>query len=66
MRACIYVKYMYKCVNICSGLKGTVLNMLPTVIKGIVYPKIKFLPLFTHSHVVPNLYQFLSCVEHKT
>ncbi len=33
-----------------AGLKGTVLNMLLNVIKGIV------LSLFTHSHVVPNLY----------
>ncbi len=39
-----------------AGLKGTVLNMLPTVIKGIVHPKILFLSLFTHSHVVPNLF----------
>ncbi len=39
-----------------AGLKGTVLNMLPTVIKGIVHPKMLFLSLFTHSHVVPNLY----------
>ncbi len=43
-----------------AGLKGTELNMLPTVIKGIVHPNISFLSLFTHSHVVPNLYSFLS------
>ncbi len=48
-----------------AGLKGTVLNMQPTVIKGIVHPKIEFLSLFTHSHVVPNLYSFLFCAEHK-
>ncbi len=48
-----------------SDLKGTVLNMLSTVIKGIVHPTITFLSLFTHSHVVPNLYYFLSCAEHK-
>ncbi len=36
--------------------KGTELNMLPTVIKGMVHPKIVFLSLFTHSHVVPYLY----------
>ncbi len=36
-------------------LKGTVLNMLPIVIKGIVHPKIKILSLFTHRHVVPNM-----------
>ena len=41
-----------------AGLKGTVLNMLPTVMKGIVHPKISFLSLFIHSHVVPNL-QFI-------
>ncbi len=47
-----------------TDLKGTELNMLPTVIKGIVHPKM-FMSLFTHSHVVPNLYSFLSCAEHK-
>ncbi len=37
-------------------LKGTVglLYMLPTVIKGIVHPKMLFLSLFTHSYVVPE------------
>ncbi len=39
-----------------ASLKGTELNMLPTVIKEIVDPKIVFLSLFTHSHIVPNLY----------
>ncbi len=38
-----------------AGLKGTVI-ILPTVIKGIVHPNILFLSLFTHSHVVPNLF----------
>ncbi len=47
-----------------AGLKGTV-NILPIVIKGIVHSKIVFLSLFAHSHVVPNLYSFLSCAEHK-
>ncbi len=49
-----------------EGLKGTVLNMQPTVIKGIVHPKIKCMSLFTHSHVVPNLYSFIYCAEHKS
>ncbi len=39
----------------CADLKGTVLNMLPLVIKGIVHPIIKLGSLFGHSHVVPNL-----------
>ncbi len=47
-----------------AGLKGTV-NILPIVIKGIVHPKIVFLSLYTHSHVVPNPYYVLSCAEHK-
>ncbi len=43
-----------------AGLKGTE-NILPIVIKGIkvhikVHPKMYFLSLFTHSHIVPNLY----------
>ncbi len=42
-----------------AGLKGTELNMLPVFIKGIVHPKILILSLFTHCHVVPNLYSFL-------
>ncbi len=48
MRACV--------LETRAGLKGTVLNMLPTVIKGIVHHKIVFVIIFTHSHVVPNLY----------
>ncbi len=46
MRACIL------------DAKVTVLNMLPTVIKAIVHPKIAFLSLITHSHVVPNQLQY--------
>ncbi len=56
MRACIL------------DAKVTVLNMLPTVIKGIVHPKIAFLSLITHLHFVPNQLQylfFLSSTEHK-
>ncbi len=48
-----------------AALKGTVLNMQPTNIKGIVHPKMYFLSLFTHSHVVPNLYSLLSCAERR-
>jgi len=33
-------------------------------LKG-VHPKMKILTSFTHPHVVPNLYEFLSSVEHK-
>ncbi len=28
-------------------------------------PKMKSLSLYTHPHVIPNLYEFLSYVEHK-
>ncbi len=49
-----------------AGLKGTDLNMQPIVIKGIVHPNTCIsIIIFTHSHVVPNLYSFLSCAEHK-
>jgi len=34
-------------------------------LKGIVHPKIKILSSFTHPHVVPTLYEFLSSAEHK-
>jgi len=33
------------------------------VLKGIVHPKMRMLS-FTHLQVVPNLYEFLSSVEH--
>ncbi len=33
------------------------------VVKGIVHPKRKSLSTFTHTHVVPNLYDFLSSME---
>ncbi len=35
------------------------------LIKGTVHPKMKILSSFTHPHVIPNLYKFLSYVEHK-
>jgi len=34
-------------------------------IKGLVYPKMKVLSVFTHPHVVPNLYVFICSAEHK-
>ncbi len=30
-----------------------------------VHPKMKILSSFIHPHIVPNLYEFLSSVEHK-
>ncbi len=30
-----------------------------------IHPKMKKLSSFTHPHVLPNLYEFLSYVEHK-
>jgi len=35
------------------------------MLKGSVHPKIKILSAFTHPHVVPNLYVFICCAEHK-
>jgi len=29
------------------------------IIKGLVHPKMKILSVFTHPHVVPNLYVFI-------
>jgi len=38
----------------------------PMAFKGIVYPtKINLLSKFTHPHVVSNLYEFFSSIEHK-
>jgi len=34
-------------------------------LKGLVHPKMKILSLFTHPHVVPNLYVFICSAEHK-
>ncbi len=39
--------------------------MLTTLVKGIVHPKMKILPSFTPSQVVPNLYECLCSAEHK-
>jgi len=35
------------------------------IVKGLVYPKMKILSVFTHPHVVPNLYVFFCSAEHK-
>ncbi len=35
------------------------------VFKRISYPKMEMLSLFTHPHVVPNPYDFLSSVKQK-
>ncbi len=34
-------------------------------IKGIVHPQCKKMSSFSHPHVVPNLFEFLSYVKHK-
>jgi len=34
-------------------------------LKEIVHPQMKILTLFTHPHVVPDLYEILSSGEHK-
>ncbi len=50
-----------------AGLKGTVLNMQPTVIKGIVYPRIVFLSLYLLIHILSqtciNLFLVLNTKE---
>jgi len=33
--------------------------------KGLVHLKMKILSVFTHPHVVPNLYVFICSAEHK-
>ncbi len=50
-----------------ADLKGTVLNMQPTVIKGIVHPKITFLTLYLLTHMLSQICinLFISCVEYK-
>ncbi len=40
------------------------LNVIPNF-KGIVHPKVTTLSSYTHPHVVPNLYDFLSSVKYK-
>ncbi len=40
-------------------------NIIECIFKGIIHPKIKLLLLFTHSHVVTNLYDFLYSLEYK-
>jgi len=34
-------------------------------VKGFVHPKMKILSVFTHPHVVPNIYVFICSAEHK-
>ncbi len=51
-----------------AGLKGTVLYILPIIIKGIVHPNMNitlFFTLFTCSYDVLNLFQCIYCAEHK-
>ncbi len=48
-----------------GGPKGTELNMLPIVIKGIVHPKNEIVSLFTHCHVVTKPVLIYSCAECK-
>ncbi len=38
-------------------------STLTTHVKDIVHPKIKILSSFTHTHVVPNLSDFLSTAQ---
>jgi len=35
------------------------------LVKGLVHPKMKILSVFTHPHVVPNLYVFICSVDTK-
>ncbi len=36
-----------------------------STLKGTVHPKMTILPSFTHSHVIPNMQDFISSVYHK-
>ncbi len=40
-------------------------NVLLSIVKGIVHPKMKIVSSFTHPQVVPNLYECLCSAEHK-
>jgi len=40
-------------------------NVIKIFIKGLVHPKMKILSVFTHPHVVPNLYGFICYAEHR-
>jgi len=42
------------------------LSYLHSMLKRLVHPKMKILSVFTHPHVVPNLYVFIcSAEQHK-
>jgi len=41
------------------------MSLLSLLIKGLGHPKMKILSLFTHPHVVPNLYVFICSAEDK-
>jgi len=40
-------------------------NFINYYFKGLGYPKMKILSVFTHPHVVPNLYVFICSAEHR-
>jgi len=47
----------------CSA--STEMEIHKSRVKGFVHPKMKILSVFTHPHVVPNLYVFICSAEHK-
>jgi len=42
---------------------SSMITLHVTKLKGIVHPKMKILSVFTHPHVVPNLYVFICSAE---
>jgi len=52
--------------NLCCRTKlKSILNKTLILLKGLVHPKMKFLSVFTHPHVVSNLYVFICSAIHK-
>jgi len=40
-------------------------ELVQSSVQGLFHPKMKILSVFTHPHVVPNLYVFICSAEHK-
>lgn len=55
---------LYRNVSVSSKVKADWSITLNRLI-GKVHPKMNILSSFTHLHVVPNLYKFISYVKHR-
>ncbi len=61
MKCCIGKTILFQYLKQNKIVKNTNLKF----VTGIVHPKMQILSLFTHSQVVPNLYEFLCSAKHK-